>query len=156
MEEFYIRGPSTESKAEVRKRGQQLQIDAEVEHEAIDQAAKLFSLNKRPEQPEDDEPRSKAPKLSTEARRFKKVHADLEEGANVLSQLEASGLKYTEEVKTSLRSGVQLLKQQFHVMTELQLEGKDIERHWTEASRLCVSLAEAIDMGSHRLSQAAK
>ena len=48
------------------------------------------------------------------------------------------------------------MKQTFHGIAELQLEGKGIERHWAEASRSCVSLTEAIDVGTRRLSQAAK
>ena len=157
MKQYRILTAAIEAKEDKKGSHQALQVEAEVAPEAVEEAANFLKRKEAEEPEEDDKKLPKLPKLSLEARRNRKVKADLAEGARVLSQLREAGLRHCGELLTNLEDNLKLLKSSWSSYSEATLDLEEVaETAWKEVARVSMEVSIDITEASRRLNPAAK
>ena len=156
MKQLRILSSAIESKQDAKSSNQTLALTAEVGSEAVEEAAALLK-RKEVEDPEEEAKQPKLPKLSLEARRNRKVKADLTEGARVLGLLQGSELRHCGELVSNLERNLKLLREAYTTFAQASLDS-DIatEEAWAAVAKVSVEVSTDISEGTRRLNPAAK
>ena len=156
MKQFRILSGALESKKDARSSNQTLALTAEVGPEAVEEAAALLK-RKEVEDPEEEAKTPKLPKLSLEARRNRKVKADLAEGARVLGLLQGSELRHCGELVSNLERNLKLLREAYTTFATASLDSDTAnEAAWAAVAKVAVEVSTDISEGTRRLNPAAK